>query len=65
MSSCSVSGTGNMTGPRETPAGWSPSLTRSERTRVCTVAVALAMTKAQIESVSERKTEDVRNPQLL
>ena len=52
-------------GPRETPAGWRLSPTRSERTRVCTAAIALAMIKTQIESVSERKTEDVRNAQLL
>lgn len=45
LSSCSVSGTGNVKGPRETPAGWRPSLTRSERSRVCTAAVALAMIK--------------------
>lgn len=65
MSSGSVSGTGNVTGLRETPAGWRPSPPRSERTRVCIAAIALATIKTQIESVSERKTEDVRNPQLL
>ena len=65
LSSGSVSGTRNVMGRGRPLARWRPSPTRSERTRVCTAAIALAMIKTQRESVSERKTEDVRNAQLL